>query len=68
MLQAARSRVRVPMRSLDISIDLILSAAHYGPGVDSASNRNEYQEDSWGGGGRRARKADNLTAICGPIV
>jgi hypothetical protein len=21
---------------------------HYGPGVDSASNRNEYQEDSWG--------------------
>jgi hypothetical protein len=36
---------------------------HYGPGVDSASNRNEYQEDSWG-----ARKADNLTAICEPIV
>jgi hypothetical protein len=21
---------------------------HYGPGVDSASNRNEYQEFSWG--------------------
>jgi len=21
---------------------------HYGPGVDSASNRNEYQEYSWG--------------------
>jgi hypothetical protein len=21
---------------------------HYGPGVDSASNRNEYQESSWG--------------------
>jgi hypothetical protein len=20
---------------------------HYGPGVDSASNRNEYQESSW---------------------
>jgi hypothetical protein len=30
---------------------------HYGPGVDSASNRNEYQESSWGGvkGGRRVR-------------
>jgi hypothetical protein len=21
--------------------------SHYGPGVDSASNRNEYQESSW---------------------
>jgi hypothetical protein len=30
----------------------------------SASNRNEYQE----GKGRTARKADNLTAICEPIV
>jgi hypothetical protein len=42
---------------------------HYGPEVDSASNRNEYQESSWGvKGGRPARKADNLTAICEPIV
>jgi hypothetical protein len=47
MLQAGRSRVRFPMRSLDFSIDLILQA-HYDPGVDSASNRNEYQESSWG--------------------
>jgi hypothetical protein len=33
-------------------------------------NRNEYQESSWGGGGEGlpARKADNLTAICEPIV
>jgi hypothetical protein len=29
---------------------------HYGPGFDSASNRNEYQEDSWGvKRGRRVR-------------
>jgi hypothetical protein len=35
------------------STDLILPA-DYGPGVDSASNRNEYQESSWGAkGGRR---------------
>jgi hypothetical protein len=40
---------------------------HYGPGVDSASNINEYQEFSWGKG-RPAREADNLTAICEPIV
>jgi hypothetical protein len=37
--------------------------------VDSASNRNECQESSWGvKGGRQARKADNLTTICVPIV
>jgi hypothetical protein len=39
------------------------------PGVNSASNRNEYQESSYGiKGGRPARKADNLTAICEPTV
>jgi hypothetical protein len=40
---------------------------HYDSGVDSASNRNEYQKSSWGKG-RLARKADYLTAICEPIV
>jgi hypothetical protein len=34
---------------LYICLDFInLSQPHYGPGVDSASNRNEYQEYSWG--------------------
>jgi hypothetical protein len=59
MLQARRSRVRVPIRWNFSSFQ-----PHYGPGVDSASNRNEYQEPSWGGKGQPARKADNLTAIC----
>jgi hypothetical protein len=49
------------MKSLNFSIELIL------PGVDLASNRNEYQ-DFPGGKGRPARGADNLTAICEPIV
>jgi hypothetical protein len=46
----------------------------YGCGVDSAPNRNEYQESSreggggGGGKGRPARKADKLTGICEPIV
>jgi hypothetical protein len=40
---------------------------HYDPGVDWASNRNEYQESSCGKG-RPACKADILTAICEPIV
>jgi hypothetical protein len=37
------------------------------PGVDSASNRNEYQESSWGKG-QLAREADNLTATCESTV
>jgi hypothetical protein len=45
------------------------SQLHYGPGADSASDRNEYEKSSWGvKAGRLARKADNLTAICDPIV
>jgi hypothetical protein len=48
MLQAGRSRVRVPMRWI---FQFTLSfQQHYDPGVDSTSNRNEYQESSWGGG------------------
>jgi hypothetical protein len=51
MLQAGRSRVRVPTRWNFSSFQ-----PHYGPGVNSASNRNEYQEDSCGvKGGRRVR-------------
>jgi hypothetical protein len=60
MLQAGRLRVRFPMRLLDFLID-------YGPGVDPASNRNEYQ-DSSSGKERLACKADNLTAILEPII
>jgi hypothetical protein len=54
------------MGSLDFSIDFILPAALW-PGVDSAFDRNYYQESS-GGKGRPARGADNLTAVCEPIV
>jgi hypothetical protein len=63
MLQAGRSRVRFPMGSLNVSIDLILQP-HYGPGVDSASNRNEYQESSWGAkGGRRVRLTTSPSSV-----
>jgi hypothetical protein len=66
MLQAGRSRVRVPMRWI---FQLTLSfQPHYCPGVDSASNRNEYQESLWGVKGGPARKADNVTAICESII
>jgi hypothetical protein len=43
MLQAGRSRVLFPIRSLNLFIYLIFSAA-LGLGVYSASNRNEYQK------------------------
>jgi hypothetical protein len=69
MLQAGMSWARFPMRSLNFFQLTYSFQPHYGPGVDSASNRNEYQESSWGvKDGRPARKADNLTAICEPIV
>jgi hypothetical protein len=47
------------MGSLDFSIDLKSSQPHYDPRIDSASNRNEYQETSWGapeGEGKRIKK------------
>jgi len=43
------------MVSLEFFIDII--RPHYGPGVDSASNRNEYQEYFLGGGGVKAAGA-----------
>jgi hypothetical protein len=43
MLQAVRSRVRDTMRRINFFIYLILTTA-LGPGVYSASNRNEYQK------------------------
>jgi hypothetical protein len=56
MLQAGRSKVKFPLCSLDFSLDLIFPSALRPPAVDSASDRNEYQESSWGvNGGRRMR-------------
>jgi hypothetical protein len=62
MLQAGRSRVRFPM-SLDFSIYLILLVLGSTKPVTEMSTKNLP-----GGKGRPARKAENLTAICRPIV
>jgi hypothetical protein len=61
MLQAGRSRVPFPLRSLDFLISLILPAALWP--LTEMSTRNFY-----GRKGQPARKADNPTAICEPIV
>jgi hypothetical protein len=59
MLQAGRSRVRVPMRWNFSSFQ-----PHHGPGVDSAFNRNEYQEPSLGvKSGRRVRLTTLLPSV-----
>jgi hypothetical protein len=63
MLQAGRSRVQIPMRSLDFSIDLIIPTANMALGstqpLTEMSTRNLP-----GGKGRPERNGDNLTAIC----
>ena len=51
-LQAGRSRVQFPIVSLKFFIDKSFRP-HYGPGLDSGSNRNKYQQYFlWGKCGR----------------
>ena len=52
------------MVSLEFFIDIILPAALYGPGVDSASNRNDYQEYFLGGKGGRCVGLTTLPSSC----
>jgi hypothetical protein len=67
MLKAGRSQVRFSLRPLDFSTDLILLAALWPLGstqpLTEMSTRNVPR-----GKGRPARKANNLTSSCVPIV
>jgi hypothetical protein len=66
MLQAGRSGVRILMRSLNFSIDLILPAAL---ALGSTQPLTELSTRNLPEGKRRpAHGADNLTVICEPIV
>jgi hypothetical protein len=70
MLQAGRSRVRVPRRWIFFDLPNP-SSRTMALGSNKPLNINEHQESSWGGGakgGRLARKADNFSAICEPVV
>jgi len=44
MLQIGRSLVQSQVVSLEFFIDIKSFRSHYGPEVDSASNRNEYED------------------------
>jgi hypothetical protein len=48
MLQAGKPRFLFPITSLDIFRFTESFKPHYGPGIDSATDRNEYQESSCG--------------------
>jgi len=61
---ARRSQVRFPMVSLGFFIDVILIWPYYGPGVDSACNRNEYQEYFLGCQGGRCIELTTLPHSC----
>jgi hypothetical protein len=65
MLQAGRTRVRFPMRSLDFSIDLILPAVL---ALGSTQPLTEMSIRNLPGGKRRPASEADLTAICEPIV
>jgi hypothetical protein len=58
----------VPMRSLNFLQFTTLFQPHFGPGVNSISNINEYQKMFLGSIVRPAHKADNPTAICEPNI
>jgi len=63
-----RSLVRSQLESVVFFIDIKSFRSHYGPGVDSASNRNEYQEYFLGGKKQPVRKADNLPPSCAVVM
>ena len=44
LLQIGRSLVLSQVVSLELFIDIKSFRSRYGPGIDSVSNRNEYQE------------------------
>ena len=48
VLQIERSLVRSKLVSLEFFIDIKSFRSHFSPGVDSAFNRNKYQEYSVG--------------------
>jgi len=62
-IQTRKSRVLFPIGPLGFFIDLILPL-HYDLGVNSDSNRNEYQGYLWGGKGGRGIGLTTFPPAC----
>ena len=67
-LQTGRSLVRSQLVSLELFTDIKSFRSHYGPEVDSASNRNEYQEYFLGGKSGRCVRLINLPLSCAVVM
>jgi hypothetical protein len=63
VLQAGRLRVHF-LISWDFSDWHNPSSLNNDPGVCMASDKNDYQESSWGVERQPTHKADNLTTVC----
>ena len=68
MLQIGRSLVRSQVMSLEFFIDIKSFRSNYGPGVDSAFNRNEYQEYFLGDKGGRCVRLIALPLSCAVVM
>ena len=68
MLQIGRSLARSQLVSLEFFIDIKSFRSHYGPGVDSASNRNEYREYSLRGKNGRCVRPTTLPPSCAIVI
>ena len=68
MLQIGRSLVRSQQVSLEFFIDIKSLRSHYGPGVDSASIRNEYQEYFLGVKSGRYVRLKTLPPSCAVVM
>ena len=68
MLKIGRSLVRSQLVSLEYFIDIKSFPSRYGPGVDSASNRNEYQEHFLGCKGGRCIRLTTLPPSCAVVM
>ena len=63
-----KSLVRSPLVPLEFFIDIKSFRSHYGPGVDTASNRNEYQKHFLGGKGGRGIRLTTLPSSCAVVM
>jgi len=68
VLQIGRSLVRSQLVPSKFFIDINSFRSHYGPGVDSVSNRNDYQKFFLGGKGGRCVRLTTLPPSCAVVM